>query len=261
MINNIKKILPIIWLWISAVFLILSLVFLFINAKSNTTIQNSEISEISEAVSEYIDKNNIKITQEVKDFSIDNYNIDSVDFFKLNTALSPQWLEQCNTLKNNEELFNLCNYNHFFSNYSSLLNKKWIIDKNVCEQIENFFWVDNYLSEKCNFIYAINLWSKFKNINVCNEYIKESVKNKSFSRESCVENTAYSVYSWDRTLWNYFLELKERGELDNSQLWQQVINKYGEYFKWEFEGAELYEYSLKEFLTKEKELYNKNISN
>jgi len=252
-INN--NILWYISLLTSIIFVLYSLFFLYAKANVETSIYNSNINQISKDIKEFYFEQWLKKLVNTEKKSLEELNIWTL--FAVQTINSPISFNDCDVIKDKVDK-DKCEYNFFFHKYSQIINGKWIIDLEICQDISVIFGKTDYLTERCKFIYAVNNWTKYLNINSCKDLPIES-DNIWFTKERCEQNIKYSVFWWDNTLWKYFKAIKERWEITDSNLWNQVINKYWTYTQWKFQWSEIYLKSLSKLLEVDYATYKDNL--
>jgi len=258
MINNIKEIYNkygvYIVLWFSILFFVISFYFLINKAVQKAEIFNKQLYTESEVIYELAKSEKIDFKKfDISKLDKTKYLLSEVsikDILNFNDLTNSTVLKQCFANKKWSIEEKACQYHYFFHKYSDLLNTKWVIDYQVCNNIEDIFGNDSFLFNRCKFIYAVNEWAKYMNINSCNilEKTDWNKENDKFSYELCIENVVYSISWRQSTLWRYFITVKERNEENKSTLYSQIWNKYWEFVEWDVHWYEYYDYSIKEYL-------------
>jgi len=149
-----------------------------------------------------------------------------------------------------------CFYSFFFHKYSQFLDRKWILDKRICDQIEDNFWKDSKLYKRCIFVYAVNAWTKYLNVKEC-EKIPTDIDMGEYTRERCINNVIYAVFWKDNVIWKYLMTVKERWDWEKSSMYQQLLNKHATYIEGKLQGVDFFEFDIKKYLEDKYKEYQK----
>jgi len=263
--NIIKIYTPYIILTFSIILLIVSSIFLYNTWNTNISIKSDSLTNASKVNLERYkkDKNLFKdqkyldiwnLTEKSKNITIANLlnktQNTKVTIYSECLAKNKKWTEE----------YKKCIGKFYFHKYARLLNWKWIIDKRICSDVENIFWKDSYLYNRCNFIYEVNKWTKFLNISWCKNLPE---KNKFwFNKQKCENNIIYTSFWNDNTIWKYLETVKNRKEWSKSALYTDILNKNWTILNWEVQWTDFFEFDLKKYLKSEyTDFKNNNITN
>jgi len=164
---------------------------------------------------------------------------------KINIQLSSFWssYESCDS-QNSDMMKKVCRNTFVSKTLEKLVNDKWMVKKEVCEEIEKRFG-KNEQRNRCYMHYGTVMGDMSKNISFC-KYLpteKELWINKkniskeknfyNFSSETTKENCEFIVYyatiGSDEYNWTYLDKVKKSDKQYDSVIYQKTLNKYWNY--------------------------------
>jgi len=190
-----------------------------------------------------------------------SWTLNKNNLLKIQDLLSWSWVtyDACNKL-DGDIYIKYCK-NVFVSNYlEKLINTKWLVKKEVCEEIEKRFWKTEQRN-RCYMHYWTVMGDMTRNIWFCS-YLpswswsnlnEKYIFNNEFTKENCEFIVFYSTLWNDEYQWTYLDKVKKSKNQFDSVLYQKTLNKH-----WNFKNitvnADPYKYNF-EINENDKELF------